>query len=530
MSRLIRSILSILLGLILFGFVLTKGGLINRVPLLIGLVAIGLVGFLTYGYQVYGLTGQFGTLAVVYGFSGLVLIGVILRINTGGFSDPGRGAKLLLIGLLLLFFIAVAPRQRRYLKRTGIFLCAYLLVWFVYFRYGSNLSVAGSPANAAYFMAATFMFALFLFIIPRYVSRNAFLWCVSLLSAVLVVLGLQAYTNPFTIFGLSVQNTEFVFTPMFSDESVHALTSVFGNPNSMGVVGFAGTIAGALLAGEYFPRSRSESQESDSLATDGGTDATTTLPTWLGVVLSFVAGVLFVLNGFGTFLTNSRASFLAVGVSLALYLAYLLFGRRVLPFAVVGLLGTILASVFVLPMIGITLSGRLALWEAGLKAFGDGNTLFGRPWYWGESQGVSAMIEPYLSSHAGKSIHNSYLEILLETGVVGLGGYLVLVIGPLFRGVVQRATVDVPSLVLALGFGANQLFESYTLFHNNILSALAALSVGYIIMNGAWMDTAEAPTEGRSRSRSKSRRDRSSPRLGSASDSSDSWSRPEWGE
>ncbi|UPM43636.1 O-antigen ligase family protein [Halocatena salina] len=470
---------------------------------------MGGVGFTVYGAEVYGVDGRFGILLFTYILCMLVLIGVVFRRMGPGFPQPGRAAKLTLIASLFFFFLFMCPRQRRYLQRTGIFLLAFVVLFSVHLFYVMPIVDPSTSGTAAFFIIAGFMTGLNLFVIPRYVPRDAFLWVVSLFSAVLMLLGLLSYSGSFTFFGLPVAPWHNTFTPVFADSEVYILTSVFDNPNTLGVVGFAGTIASVLLATRALPR-RERNNQNQPVHADGGSTTVSTFPFMMSLGLSFVAGTLGVINAFGTYLTNSRASYLAIGTALVLYCAYLVLGRRALPFAVVGLIGSVVLFLFLLPTLGISSSGRFALWAGSIEATFDGPFLFGHGLV-----AVDDTIEPYVAGPAsGHSPHNSYLSILIRIGVVGLGAYLLIVVGSLFRGVFQASRVDVPALVLAFGFAAHQIFEAYTIFHHTIPAVLASLSAGYLIMNGAWVDVAEADERERRRH--------------TGSTGSSTWSRPEW--
>lgn len=513
MSRLVRYLSAGLFVLIIAILTLTHASdpLVSKYHVLVAGLLLGGVGFIVYGSHVYGADGRFGILVFTYILCLLVLLGVVFRRMGAGFTPPGRAAKLLLIGMLFLFFLSACPRQHRYLRRTWIFLLAFAVLFLIHMFYVMPIVDPATSGTAAFFIIASLMTGLNVFIIPRYVSRNAFLWVISLFSATLVLLGILSYSGSFSFFGLFVAPWNNTVSPMFIDIEVYALTSVFANPNTLGVVGFTGTVASILLATQVFPGTRDDQDQ--SVHTDGGSATVSTFPLIASLGLSFVAGVLFVINAFGTYLTNSRASYLAIGMSLLLYGIYLVLGRRSLPFAVVGLIGTVLLFLVLLPTLGISASGRFALWAGSVGAALDGPLLFG----YGLVP-VDNTIAPYVSGrYSGYSPHNSYLLILIRVGFVGLGAYLLLVVGSLFRGVFQADRVDVPALVLAFGFAIHQIFEAYTIFHHTVPAVLASLSVGYLIMNGAWVDVAENDEKKRDRRRGTT-----------GTTGSSTWTRPEW--
>lgn len=491
-----------------------------RIYHIVGLeLLFGGIGFAVYGYHVYGFDGRFGISVFTYLLCMLVLIGVVLQQIGEGFSAPGRAAKLALIALLLLFFLGVCPRQYSYLKRTWVYLLAFAVLFSIHLYHVAPL--APSSGSAGLPIAAGFMMGLNMFIIPRYVSRDSFLWAISLLAGAVVLIGIPAYfIGSYEFLGMDVELWGGTFTPLLMDGELNALQSVFANPNSLGVVGFAGTVAAAMLSIGQFPsRNDGGGRENRRVRADGASATVLSFPFMLSLGLSFFAGVLFVVNALGTYLSNSRASFLALGVSLLLYFVYVAFGRRSLPYAVIGLIGAVLLFLFLLPTIGISATGRFDLWSGAIEAVLAEPTLLGR--------GIvdpGEVIAPYVEGPAsGHSPHNSYLTILLRTGWLGAGAYLLIIIGSLLSGAIRYKRVDVPALVLALGFAVHQIFEAYSLFQYEIMAVIASLAFGYLILNGSLIDQDEESTGDRT-----SMNDRKTRRESSDKSRTDAWSRPEW--
>lgn len=479
----------------------------------------GGIGFAVYGYQVYGFDGRFGISVFTYLLSMLVLIGVVFQQSGPGFSAPGRGAKLALIALLLLFFVGVCPRQYSYIKRTWVYLLAFAVLFSIHLLHAVPL--APDSGSAGFPIAAGFMMGLNVFIIPRYVSRDAFLWGISLISSAVVLIGVPAYfIGSYEFLGMNVQLWGGTFTPLFMGGKLNALQSVFENPNTLGAVGFAGTVAAAMLTVGQFPRRNDGGGREDRrVRADGASASVLSFPFVLSLGLSFFAGVLFVVSALGTYLSNSRASFLAIGVSLLLYFVYLMFGRRSLPYAVTGLIGAVLLFLLLLPVIGISATGRFALWSGAIEAVLNEPSLLG--------QGIvdpGEFIEPYVEGSAsGYSPHNSYLSILIRSGWLGLGVYLLIIVGSLLAGALRYKQVDVPALVLALGFAVHQIFEVYSLFQDSIMAVTASLVFGYLILNGSLIDQDEESTDDH-----KPMGERKTRRSTNDESRTDAWSRPEW--
>ncbi|MFC7189325.1 O-antigen ligase family protein [Halocatena marina] len=194
---------------------------------------------------------------------------------------------------------------------------------------------------------------------------------------------------------------------------------------------------------------------------------------------------MLLINSVGLYFSQSRASFLAAAVSLALYVSYVVLGRRRLPYAMAGLTGVVLLFVLSMPIVGVTPSGRFSLWAGSIEAFLNDPSLFGA--------GLitpGEYIAPYVSEpYKGQNPHNSYLVIFLRAGFIGGIAYAGIVVGSLITGVRRNQQVDVSALALAFGFGIHQMFEGYTLFQHEISSIIATLSFGFLILSDLWIET-----------------------------------------
>lgn len=192
-----------------------------------------------------------------------------------------------------------------------------------------------------------------------------------------------------------------------------------------------------------------------------------------------IPSVLLAINALGLVLSFGKALWVITPMVLGIYLAYILFGRRAVPVAVV-LAGGYLASgilAIYLGLLDIDPSGRFRLWSAGIQAILDQPSLLG--------EGLiapSQFIAEY--HHGGQSPHNSYVSIWIRTGVIGGFAYLGIVGVSLLRGVWQYRDIDVALLALAVGYAAHHLFEAYTLFQTWSSSILAALAFGMVIFGG----------------------------------------------
>lgn len=467
-------------------------------------------GFGVHGFREYGLNSRFGVVLFTYSLSILVLIGILLRQWASGFPNPGRVTKLMLIVLLFLFFLGISIKNRSYLRRTGVFLLAFGVVFSIYVSH--TVGLAPDSGSAGFALVSGVMMGLCLFVLPRYVSCNSFLWTMSLICSISVLLGIRAYyIGNYIVMGMKVTLYHGTFTPFFMSEKIHILKSVFLNPNMFGIVMFVGTVSAGILIHRLFP-DISSNNGSQTENNDGGLVSYSFV---LSLGASCLAGCIFVINTVGLYFSQSRACFLAAAVSLSLYFSYMILGRRSLPYALTGLVGAVALFLLLMPVIGINPSGRFTLWGGAVGYLTEHGSLLG--------EGIVApsdFIASYLPKpHRGKAIHNSYLYTFIRAGLLGGAAYLFLIAGSLIAGVVRNKQVNVPALALAFGFAIHQMFESYSLFQNGIPAVLASLSFGFLILSGFGTNDGEGSID----EHEKESIERREPRR-----RSHDWSRPEW--
>ncbi|WP_122088160.1 O-antigen ligase family protein [Halalkalicoccus subterraneus] len=319
-----------------------------------------------------------------------------------------------------------------------------------------SLDVSPGSGLAAFPVFATLLLGVCLFVVPRYVEADFLLRFVGALSAVIVLVGLPSlfvgsYSLPF--FSVSPWSNA-TLSPWFVGE-LPVLRSIFPNPNTLGLLVFPAVLGGVVDLHRTYGRSGSVS------------------------LFMVVPGVFLAINAVGLYLTNSRASYLAAAVGLALYAAVVVIDRRAVPvlFAGLAVAAPLVGFGVFRGVVPIDPSNRFALWGASVEALLAGPTLLGAG-----VVNTSELIAPFLSEGlSGQSSHSSYLSIALRIGLVGGVAYCLLVIGPLIHGAWRFKRVDVGMFALAAGFAVHQLFEGYTLFQYGPGSILAALVVGYVI-------------------------------------------------
>lgn len=509
MNRLSRFLFASFFALILVSFTFNQTTAAPQWVSIYRIIALGLLfgglGFGVYGYQVYGLDGRFGILLFTYLLCMLVLIGVVFQQMGPGFPAPGRMAKLTLIALLFLFFVSVCPQQRTFLKKTGVYVLSFGVLLSIFFYHSAPLSAASG--SAGFPITAGFISGLSLFVLPRYVSRDAFFWILSVLSCVTVLISIPVYyIGNYTFLGMEVQLWSSSFTPLFMNGKITVLQSVFSNPNTFAVLTFSGTVAAAILAFRQFP-GIDLGRDRQPVRADGASATVLSYSFVRSLGLFSIASIVFAINGIGTYLSYSRASMLAAAFALTLYFSYVSLGRRSLPYALGALIAGFALLMLILPSTGINPGGRFALWSGGIQAILSNPTLLGR--------GIiapSEVIAPFVEQqHKGKAIHNSYLSLTIRAGLLGGLAYLVIIIGSLVSGAIRYEKVDVPALALAFGFAIHQMFETYSLFQSTIPAVIAALAFGYLILNGSLLEVDDDASDESDRSRRRR-----------------SWSRPEW--
>ena len=383
----------------------------------------------------------------------ILLTFILLRQHNKYIPPEGRAFHVALIFLLYLAYTLLGHRVLQFLKSRAVFVVAYAVLLSVFFYHVNQMS-AGST-RASYVVYVTLVFGMNLFFFPRYVSRNVFLWGASLVAGFSSVLGLLAYViGEYQLSWLHVQLFHATFGLPLVGTQVHFFQSILANPNDAGCLAFAGAFSALVLVGESARRKRF-------------------LP-------SVLAAPLLLVNAASLFLSYSRASWLAFGLATVIYVGYLLFDRESVPYTAVGLgmMTVLFLGAILLSILPIDANGRFVLWKGGIKAVLHAPSALGYGMV-----NTHETIAPYVSvaSYRGYSPHNSYVQIFLETGIVGGLAYLTLVVGSVVEGIVRRDAVDVPMLAFAFGFAVHQLFEAYTMFNVAIGSILSTLVVGYLI-------------------------------------------------
>jgi hypothetical protein len=397
-------------------------------------------------------THRWAAILSVFGIA-VVVAGLLYQTSSPGFGIGS--SRVLAIGLafvVLLSYVLVVTDARRYTAGQWAVVGCFAVIAGVYLAH-TLAFVPSSPQSRWPVWAATVM-GTSLFVLPRLVPGRVFLRVLSAFAAIVVALGLATYAvGDYTlwIFEVGRYTASSPSVPGF-DPDILTLQSIFPNPNGLGLLSFAGFVAAVV----ELHRSLDERRP----------------------IGTPVAAILAVTCGIGLFLSNARAAMLAAAVSTAIYAAYAVGDRKLVPIAVatttLGVFGVIAAMA--LEVVGVSATGRFELWAASLSAIGDGPLLFGHG-----SGPASTVIEPYLPGDGAPTPHNSYLSVLVQTGLVGGIAYVGLVAGSIVARTVDYREVDVAMLALAVGWAIHQFFESYTLFDWSVGAVLATAAIGYLV-------------------------------------------------
>lgn len=417
-------------------------------------VAVLLVGlsFVAFGYYALPRSRIRAALVVVQLVITAGLVALMVRSRSVGLESE---AHLYLFGAALAGYALAHPGTARLTPAQWVFAgCAAVVVGIFLDHAAALHPTTGSHRFVLW--SATVM-AASAFVLPRYVPVRATLWAIARLAALLVALGLPVYlVGDYAPFGLSVSHWRGTIVVPLLGAEVTVMRSAFPNPNTLGGVAFAGTLAAVV---ELHRRLSARSP------------------------LAVVSALVFACTAVGTFLSNSRSSMVAAAVAVGVYLAYVAGGPRAVPWTVLGAVGSVVAGLIAIRqgLVATDAAGRFHLWRASLRASLDAPTLTGLG-----VVGLSDVIAPYAGEYAGHSPHSSYLGMLLQAGLLGGVAYAVLIIGSVLRAVAidRHAEERVAMLALAFGWAVHHLFESYTLFRVSTLSVLAALAVGYLLVPG----------------------------------------------
>lgn len=385
------------------------------------------------------------------------LLAVLYQSRTPGYGFGWvRGVEAAAVFIALVAFCVLAGDPRRYDPFQWLVLGCFAVVAGIFFYHSVPIPETSFRSRHPVWWGVTA--GVSLAVLPHYVSREAFLWAVSRLAAVLVVLTLPIYViGEFSLYGL-----EFTFHRSYTipliDHEVRATRSLLVNRNAFATVVFAGLVGAVAELHRAVDRDRV-------------------------LVAAAIPGVLLVVNAIGLAIAYGRALWVITPMVLGIYVAYLAFGRRAIPVAVVAGVAYLAIGIAGVHTGRIPLPEgtptRATKWYPAIAVLSEHVSLLGE-----------GLIAPgqFLGAHSDQyapgSPHNSYISIFVRTGLVGGIAYVGLVGASLLRGLWGYRDVDVAVFALAVGYAAHQQFEAYTFFQTFSSSILAALAFGMLVYGG----------------------------------------------
>lgn len=303
-----------------------------------------------------------------------------------------------------------------------------------------------SPTIDSAVRTPVFIFVVFfnLFVIPRFVNLRTYTLTVACLSSVLVFIGLPTVVfGEVSLFGFSIKPWTNSFR-VFGIE-LFMLNSVMYNSNP-----FSQFVGIGLISSVWLVAQRASLPRMSLLG----------------------------LTAVGLFLSQSRGAILAVGIGLSLYISSMILGMKWLKLSTTGvLIGAVCGMVVLLmfpSLFDISLTGRRYLWLAAIEAGGMSPLL-------GTGPGQTAeMLRPYLPvEYKGAVVHNSYLRMLVTTGILGTASYLFIHLDVLRQLLIRGTTNEEAAIVCIIITGmVMQMFESFSLFGISSTSIIVSISVG----------------------------------------------------
>lgn len=301
----------------------------------------------------------------------------------------------------------------------------------------------GSTARLGAFLVFT---ATNFFVIPRIFTFERFVSVLSRFSAMIVIIGFFPYLGvspSFAGIDLSLWHGH-----IYWKQSLNPITSIFYNPNALGFL----TVIGSLASLSEIRRTKST-----------------------------FAVALFGISITGLLWTNYRTGMIALFVCSLLYTIYTLYGSEIYALSIVMMIVSIIIGLSW--MFGfmwgpeflteISLNNRRALWTAGYQALTDAPFI-------GHGLGQSRRAtEPYLDNVMDFGLHNAYLRMFVETGVIGGFAYLLFTVSAVVGSVRVHTQQFLVISLLLVSITIIQLFNGLGLIGISMHSVIMSIVVGF---------------------------------------------------
>jgi len=277
-----------------------------------------------------------------------------------------------------------------------------------------------------------------IFVLPSWSDSSDALTAINIIATIVVLVESLVYIVP-EGYTATVPLTMIAIQPLGQ--------LIVGNPNTVGILAGVGSIGGLYRLLQM------------------------RLPTY---------GILFVICTTGVILSLSRGVWLAFGIATTvIFLDWVNQPNAAIAwiiFSFAGIIFLILTSLFEISNIyQVSLSNRGFLWEASIQAFKK------KPIVGYGLMGAGSAIEPFVEVDrlAGRSEHNSYLRMLVATGITGSIFYMSMHIAGLWKMSSRLFQSHVtPALPFLVFICVVQVFEAMT-FLGTTTSVIVAMAVGY---------------------------------------------------
>lgn len=381
----------------------------------------------------------------LYGYAHILIItgGVISQSHLFG-PLPGYAVSLLGIGLLSIGIAVVHDFDLQVQLHRPIFV-PLLVIWSVYLFHLFTDPTAAKLQRTPLFIVVSFLFVI---VFPQFIPRRYYSWAVERVAIAAAIVAV-----PTIILGqyarvINVWYSNTVYTPIGS-WTYHQPTSILSNPNTFAVL---------LLAGVF-----------GALANYSREQTSTKVVTIFGLAFLIV-------------LTGSRNGIVSLIAGGGAFLAALIAPATLLTYGVLaGCVGVIIvvfcaALVPIDPFASLPLSNRRLLWQAAAEAIEDA-PIVGRG-----ATDIHDVMNRYVSivKAQDKGTHNSYIRMLISTGMIGGVSYIYLharQIVDSLTAVPNREQLAIAGLFVALAVA--EMFRGFALFGLSLDSTLIALSLGY---------------------------------------------------
>ncbi|MDS0220936.1 O-antigen ligase family protein [Haloarcula sp. S1AR25-5A] len=382
-------------------------------------------------------------------FATVVLVLVVIASATDMTELSSEYHILTIIPAIFLFTIVVITLSNS-VQIPLYALIAYAAIWILYLSHAIVPPVSlWALLRIPIFMCSSF---IFLFVAPKIVNVNGFLYMMYILAASLTLIGIPNFLiGEYYIMGFAVSPHPVQKQVPFLGMLVYPMKSVLANPNPFGFIVGIGSLIGLSA---YYKHRR-----------------------WFDLFLIVVLSI-------GVIFSASRGALLTTIVGWSLLSAYFFFNLETLYlFILAGCLGLLFlfvtnVSPFTSPIsLPTIIPVRWQYWTAAVEAIKI------NPYIGVGFQPIDHIISPFLPSGlVTANIHNTYLYVLLTRGLIG--GFIHFI----FLSLLYRKSLasisdqnDVLLLCILTMVLIEMLFEGMAMFGLSLFSVIPITIFGFVI-------------------------------------------------